>query len=152
MEVLLGTLFSECPAEARVSLARATMSAAGRRSLAETLTRAASAVAGLIGAQPLPLADMPLLTALQVGLVAGIARVSGRRVDGRLVAEVTAAAGYNIAAAVVLRGVARVGVRLLPGWGSVVSAGIAAAGTTAVGRAAAEFLIEDAAPGGRRVF
>lgn len=150
LDLLLDTLVSECPAAARVSLARATLSCRARQRLAAILTRAASTAGGILGAQPIPIADLPLLTALQIALVAGIARVSGRDLDARLAAEFTAAAGFNIAAATAFRGLARLGLKILPGWGNAISGAIAAAGTTAVGRCASAFFIEEPAPGLRR--
>ncbi len=146
LETFLGVLASEMHDNAKLSFARGTMSLRARLRLAEILTRAATTLSGIIGSQPVPLADLPLLTSLQIALVAAIVKVSGRNLDARLMAEFTAAVGWSIAASGAFRGLTRFGLKMLPGWGHVLSGGVAAAGTHVLGRSAAAFFIEEASP------
>ena len=60
--------------------------------LATTLTQATAAVCAGIGAAPVPFADTIPLTALQAGLVAGIAWIGGRSVDRKGASEFMGAA------------------------------------------------------------
>jgi len=97
----------------------------------------------LIGVQPIPLADMPILTTLQSLLVGLIVYVSGRRASARLIAEFAGALGVNIGAGFVFREGARALLKIFPVWGNAISGIVAGAGTYAVGRAAIAYFIED---------
>ncbi len=143
LDIFIADLAREISESARVSLARATSCRALQHAIIETVTRTASTVAGVIGAQPIPLADLPLLTALQIALIGAIVHTSGKPMNPKLAMEFTAAAGFNIAGATLCRTCARLATKLLPGWGNAISAGIAAGGTMAVSRAASAFFIDD---------
>ena len=104
--------------------------------------KSVSAICGAVGAQPIPLADFPILTALQAGMVAGIMHISGREISTRAAGEWIGALGANLGAALVLREGARAVLKFVPIWGDLVSGGIAAAGTYAIGRAATAYFIE----------
>ena len=95
-----------------------------------------------IGAQPIPLADLPILTGLQAAMVSGIMHISGRELGVRTATEFFGALGANIGLGMVLREAARAGIKFLPGWGNAISGGIAAAGTYAIGRSAVAYFIE----------
>jgi uncharacterized protein (DUF697 family) len=101
-----------------------------------------SAICTTIGLEPIPLADFPLLTTMQMGMVAGIIHVSGRKVGPRAAMEFIAALGANIGAGMVLREGSRALLKFVPVFGNAVSAGIAGAGTYAIGRAATAYFIE----------
>ncbi len=150
MDLLLDTCFGEIPLPARMAFVRATRHRKGQREVAAGLSRSAAAVAGVIGAQPIPLADLPLLTGLQVALIAAIAYTGGRTMNVRLGLEFTAAVGLNVAAAMALRGGARTITKLLPGWGHLAAGALAAGGTVAVGRAAEAFFLTEPLPPMRR--
>ena len=110
--------------------------------MAKLLIKSATAVSAAIGAQPIPLADLPILTSLQVTMVAGIMHVSGRELSLRAAAEFVGALGANVGAAMLLREGTRVILKFLPGWGNVVCGLMAGTGTYAIGRAASVFFIE----------
>jgi uncharacterized protein (DUF697 family) len=101
-----------------------------------------TAISAAIGAQPIPLADFPILTGLQVVMVAGVMYLGGRELSVRSAAEFCAAMGTNISLAMVLRESARAAVKIVPGWGNAISGGVAAAGTYAIGRTATEVFVE----------
>jgi len=139
---LVATLFRHLPDAGRAELARATRARAVQIELATTLTRATSALCAGIAAAPIPVADIVPLTALQTGLVAGIAWIGGRSADRRGAAEFLASLGANVGFAFVLRETVRAILKVVtPGGGTVVSAGIAFGGTMAIGSAAQAYFI-----------
>jgi len=97
----------------------------------------------VIGVQPIPLADMPILTTLQTLMVGMIIHTTGRPFSVRLVAEFLGALGFDIGARLVLREGARAIVKVIPIWGNAVSGFIAGAGTYAIGKAAIAYFIEE---------
>ena len=128
--------------EARLEFARVSGEKAIQREIAVTLTRSISGVCGAIGAQPIPLADFPILTSLQVLLVAGIVHVAGRDWNLATAREFLGAMGANVGVGLFFRESARAAAKLLPGWGNAISGAIAGAGTYAVGRAASAYFVE----------
>jgi uncharacterized protein len=136
------TLFHHLPDASRAELARATRARAVQEELATTLTRATSALCAGIAAAPIPIADIVPLTTLQAGLVAGIAWIGGRSVDRRGAVEFLTGLGANVGIAFLLREAVRAILKVVvPGGGTVVSAGIAFTGTMAIGSAAQAYFI-----------
>ncbi len=135
-------LANEMPREARLEFARIFGARQAQLNIAHTLNKSFSAVAFVLGTQPIPFADLPLLTTLQTGLVAGTIYISGQELDMKLGAQFLAAMGINFGAAVVMRETARGLAKFVPGWGHAISGGVAGAGTYAIGRAAAAHFIE----------
>ena len=85
-------------------------------------------------ATPIPVADILPITATQVGLITGIAYLSGRELSKDATKEFLVALGANLGAAFALRELARaVGKIALPIGGELLSAGVAAAGTWGIG-------------------
>jgi len=101
-----------------------------------------AAVCTTVGVEPIPLADFPILTAVQVLMVASIMHVSGRELSRKAIGEFLSALGMNIGAGLVLREGARAAVKLLPGFGSAISGAIAGGATYTLGRAATAYFIE----------
>jgi len=131
------------PNPAKLEWARLTGARGAQAKIATTLLRSFTAVCGVIGTQPIPLADMPVLTAIQSAMVALIIYTSGRQLRLRVIAEFLGALGFNIGAGFLFRESARALVKVIPIWGSAVSGFVAGAGTYAIGRAAIAFFIED---------
>jgi uncharacterized protein (DUF697 family) len=131
------------PNPAKLELARFTLARGAQAQIASSLLKSFTAVCGVIGVQPIPLADMPILTTLQSLLVGLIVYVSGRRASARLIAEFAGALGVNIGAGFVFREGARALLKIFPVWGNAISGIVAGAGTYAVGRAAIAYFIED---------
>lgn len=142
IERLAQTIAEELPEEARLEMARLCGVRAVQVKIAQTLVKAFTAVCAAIGAQPIPLADFPILTALQVTMVGGIMHISGREMSAKLAGEFVAAVGANLSAALVLREGSRALLKLFPGWGNAISGAIAGGGTFALGRAASAYFIE----------
>lgn len=130
------------PEDAQLELARFLSARGAQARLAGTVLKAFGAVAGVIGMQPLPLADFPVLLSLQMFMVSLIIYVSGRDFSPRLAGEFAASLGIGFGAGLLFRETARAAVKILPVWGHMISGGVAGAGTYALGRAAIVYFIE----------
>lgn len=139
---LMSLLAQEMPNEARVEMIRISRDRAAQRQIAQTLVKSTSAVCAAIGAQPIPLADLPILTTLQLAMVSGIMYISGRERSLRAATEFVAALGVNVGAGMVLREGTRAVLKFFPGWGNVVCGMVAGAGTYALGNAAIVYFLE----------
>ena len=144
---LVDALVAELPNEARVEMARLSGARAAQAKIAGTLVKSFTAVSGALGAQPIPLADMPFLIGFQLAMVAGIIYVSGRELSLKLATEFLGTMGMNMGLGLVFREGARAAARaatklFLPGIGNAVSGLVAAGGTYAIGRAATAYYIE----------
>jgi uncharacterized protein (DUF697 family) len=134
---------AQLPMVARLEFARFAMAKAAQVEIAESLLKSFSALCGLIGVQPIPLADLPILTAIQSTMVSLIVYVSGRQVSPKLLAEFATAVGINVGAGFLFREATRAVVKVVPIWGNAVSGAVAGAGTYAIGRAAIAYFIEE---------
>ena len=139
---LMSILARELPNEARMEMIRISRDREGQREVAQLLVKSTTAVCTAIGAQPIPLADLPILTSLQLMMISGIMYVGGRERSVRAAAEFAGALGANVGAAMVLREGARAILKFFPGWGNVVCGLVAGSGTYAIGRAATAYFIE----------
>jgi len=139
---LMSILARELPNEARMEMIRISGDREGQREVAQLLVKSTTAVCTAIGAQPIPLADLPILTSLQLMMVSGIMYVGGRERSLRASAEFAGALGANVGAAMLLREGARAILKFFPGWGNVVCGLVAGSGTYAIGRAASAYFIE----------
>jgi len=142
IDVLADTIARELPEEAQVEAARIFRAKKTQSDIAQKLVRSVTTVCAAVGVQPIPLADFPILTALQFAMVTGVMQISGRELGLKAAAEFFGALGLNIGAGMVFREGARAAVKLIPGWGNAISGGVAAAGTYAVGRSAMAYFIE----------
>src|SRR5262249_6177714 len=140
----VSVLAKKLPNECRVEIVRISGDREAQREIANILIKSTAAICTAIGAQPIPLADLPILTTLQVVMVSGIMYVSGRERSLRAAAEFITALGANVGAAMLLREAARAILKFFPGWGNVVCGMVAGAGTYAIGRAAAAYFLEGA--------
>jgi len=131
------------PNEAKLEFARMTGAKGAQAEIAGSLLKSFTAVCGVIGLQPIPLADMPVLTVLQSLMVGLVVYTTGRPVNVRLVGEFLGALGLNIGAGIIFRESARAIIKIIPFWGNAVSGFVAGAGTYAVGRAAIAYFIEE---------
>ena len=139
---LMALLARELPNEARVEMIRISRDRGAQNEIAQVLVKSTSAMCAAIGAQPIPLADMPVLTTLQLVMVSGIMYVSGRERSLRASTEFLAALGVNVGAGMILREGTRAVLKFFPGWGNVVCGMVAGAGTYALGKAATAYFIE----------
>lgn len=139
---LMTLLARQLPNEARVEMIRISRDRAAQHEIAQTLVKSTSAMCVAIGAQPIPLADMPILTTLQLVMVSGIMYVSGRERSLRAATEFLGALGANVGAGMLLREGTRAVLKFFPGWGNVVCGMVAGAGTYAIGKSASAYFID----------
>jgi uncharacterized protein (DUF697 family) len=142
-EAAAEALCAMLPNEAKLEFARLTRARGAQTEIASSLLKSFTAVCGVIGVQPIPLADLPILTTLQSLLVGLIVYVSGRQASARLIAEFAGALGVSIGAGFAFREGARALLKIFPVWGNAISGLVAGAGTYAVGRSAIAYFIED---------
>jgi uncharacterized protein (DUF697 family) len=138
---LLSVLAEKLPNQAKIEMIRISRDREAQHHVAQMLIKSTTAICTAIGAQPIPLADMPILTALQVVMVSGIMYISGRERSFRAATEFMTALGANVGVGMLLREGARAVLKFFPGWGNVVCGMVAGAGTYAIGRAASAFFI-----------
>jgi uncharacterized protein (DUF697 family) len=143
IERLAIALVKQLPDEAKLEMVRLAGVKEVQRELAQGVVKSVSAICGAVGAQPIPLADFPILTALQAGMVAGIIHISGGELNVKQAGKWLTAVGANIGVGLALREGTRAVLKLVPIWGDLVSGGIAAAGTYAIGRAAIAYFIDE---------
>ena len=139
---VISAIAQQLPNEARIEMARVFRHRSTQREIGQLLVKSTSAICTAIGAQPIPLADLPILTTLQLVMVSGIMYLSGRERSLRAATEFVAALGANVGAGMLLREGARTILKFLPGWGNVVCGMIAGAGTYAIGQAAIAYFLE----------
>ncbi len=139
---LMSTLARELPNQARLEMIRISRNREAQHEVAQLLVKSTTAICAAIGAQPIPLADLPILTSLQVTMISGIMYVSGRERSLRAATEFIGALGVNVGAAMLLREGARAILKFFPGWGNVVGGLVAGSGTYAIGRAATVFFVD----------
>jgi uncharacterized protein len=139
---LMSILARELPNEARIEMIRISGDREAQQEVAHILVKSTTAICAAIGAQPIPLADLPILTTLQLVMVSGIMYVSGRERSLRAATEFIGALGANVGAGMLLREGTRAVLKFFPGWGNVVCGMVAGAGTYAIGRAATVFFLE----------
>ena len=140
--LLAESIALELPPEAQLEMARLSGNKELQKQIAQIVIKSVTAICTAVAAQPIPLADFPILTSLQAAMVASIMHVSGREMSTKRAAEFLAAVGANIGTGIVLRESARAAVKLVPIWGSAISGAVAGAGTYAIGRAAVAFFID----------
>jgi uncharacterized protein (DUF697 family) len=141
------------PNQARLEFAFIARLRKTQADIARSLLKSFTAVCGVIGMQPIPLADLPILTTLQSLMVGLIAYASGRRLEPRAVTEFFGAVGLSFGLGMLFREGARAAIKFMPGFGNAISGMVAGAGTYAIGRAAIAYFIENApAEDTRRLF
>ena len=142
VDVLLDYLLMELPKEAQVIIAKLSKVKSVQKKLARTIGKSVMTVTGLIGATPVPMADMPVITGLQVSMIGTVAMISGKKLSRKTIIEFVGAMGINVGVGVALRTVSRQLVKLFPVAGNVISGTIASAGTYALCEAAIAYFID----------
>lgn len=144
IDALVEYLVEVLPKSAQVQMARLSRVRAVQAKTARKMTAAAAALAAGFAATPIPVADILPITGVQIGLITGIAYLSGRELSKDAAKEFLVALGANLGAAFALRELARaVGKIAFPVGGEILSAGVAGAGTWGIGEAAIAYFIEN---------
>ncbi|MEZ4410808.1 MAG: GTPase [Polyangiales bacterium] len=143
LEALAMEIHGLLPLAAQMEAARAFERArAVRRRVAMRFVGAATSVSVVVGATPLPVADLALLAPLQTVMLTGIVYASGRQLGPRAVTEWLGALGLGVGTGIGLREVVRSTLKLIPGIGASLSGAVAASGTWALGTAAVRYFID----------
>lgn len=142
IDLLLDYLIMELPREAQVLIAKLSKVKTVQKKLARQIRKSVMTVTGLVGATPVPIADMPIITGLQLSMIGTIAMISGKKLNRKTVMQFLGAMGVNVGVGMALRGISRQLVKIFPGAGSVISGTIASAGTYALSEAAIAFFID----------
>jgi len=130
------------PEVARLEAARAlTRATEARLRIGNEIVQACTAVSVTVGLTPIPFSDMVVLGPLQAMMVSSLAYLSGRAWDKKTVAEWVGSLGVVGGLGMGLRFSAQTIAKLVPGAGNVVSAGVAGAGTTAMGQSAIKYFL-----------
>src|SRR6202171_1571968 len=140
----MSILARELPNQAKIEMIRISRDPEAQHHVAQVLVKSTTAICTAIGAQPIPLADLPILTTLQLVMVSGIMYIGGRERSLRAATEFIGALGANVGAGMLLREGTRALLKFIPGWGNLVCGMVAGAGTYAIGRAATVFFLEGA--------
>ena len=114
---LISLLAQNLPNQARIEMLRISHDRAAQAEVSQTLVKSTTAICTAIGAQPIPLADLPILTTLQLVMVSGIMYLSGRERSLRAATEFMAALGANVGAGMLLREGTRAVLKFFPGLG-----------------------------------
>ena len=131
------------PEEARMEAARAlTRAREARLRLGNEIVQACTAVSVTVGLTPIPFSDMVLLGPLQAMMVSALAYLSGRSWGKKTVVEWVGSLGVVGGLGMGLRFSAQTIAKLVPGAGNAVSAGVAGAGTTAIGQSAIKYFLK----------
>jgi len=143
IDALLTYLIEVLPNSTHLELARLAKIRSLQVTLARTIMGATATITGTIAIAPIPLADIIPITTAQVGMIIGIAYISGRELSQKSALEFLSALGINVGTGMVLREAARALVKyVFPGGGLFVSGIVATAGTIALGEAAIRYFIE----------
>ena len=139
--------------EGELEAARKAPDKEAKLAVTKKIVTTCTAACTTVGVEPIPLADFPILTGVQVVMVGSIIWVSGRELSRKAVAEFLSALGMNIGAGLVFREGARAAIKVLPGFGNAISGAIAGGATYTLGRAATAYFIEGTPlPEVRRLF
>lgn len=113
--------------------------------IADTFVRRFSTASGVVGATPIPIADILILLPIQIVEVVIIAYLSGNQVNAKAAREFIVSLGAVFLFGFGLRFAAQQGSKLLnvvPGAGSVISGSVAYSGTYSIGKAAIAYYIK----------
>lgn len=130
------------PDEARLEFVRLAQFREVQERLARRVVLIFAGICGGIGVQPIPVADMPIITSLQVLMVLVVAYISGREISQETAREFFTGIGANVGAAFLFREVARALAKFIPFAGNAVSGAIAGGATKLVGEAAIRYYID----------
>lgn len=142
IDVLIDFLLTKLPQEAQVILAKLAKINSVQKKLSRKIAKSVMGITGLIGASPIPVADMPVITGLQISMVGSIAIIGGQKLNRQSIIRFMAAMGLNIGAGLAFREIARQLAKLIPAAGNVVSGAVATAGTYAISEAAIAYFID----------
>ncbi|MDZ5711376.1 GTPase family protein [Jeotgalibacillus haloalkalitolerans] len=142
IDKLLDYMLDKLPNEAQMILAKLSKIKSVQKKIARRIGKSTAGVTGVIGGSPIPLADLPVITGLQMTMISAIAMIGGTKLNKKGVIDFLGALGLNVAAGFALRQAARQLLKVIPVAGNVISGAIATAGTYALAEAAIAYFID----------
>lgn len=130
------------PNDAKLKTAKAAKAVSAKKKAAKKMIVTMSGMAVLIGLEPIPFADMPLLTGLQVLMIMAIAYIAGREISRAAAAEFIGAVGANLGVAFMVREGVRSAAKIIPAAGNMISGAVAGAVTYGIGQASLTYYLE----------
>jgi uncharacterized protein (DUF697 family) len=131
------------PEAARLEAARAlTRAREAKLRIGNEIVQACTAVSVTVGLTPIPFSDIMVLGPLQAMMVSALAYLSGRSWGKKTATEWIGSLGLVGGLGLGLRFSAQTIAKLVPVAGNVVSAGVAGAGTTAIGQSAIKYFLK----------
>ncbi len=103
-----------------------------KRSKAHKVIYSNAVLTGAVAFVPVPVADIAVITPVQIAMVATIGHLYGTEVSTKSILELLSTIGAGVS----FREMARQLIKLIPGYGQAVSAAVAFAGTVALGKVA----------------
>src|SRR5260370_10308421 len=97
-EELMSILARDLPNQARMEIIRISRNREAQHEVAQVLVKSTTGICAAIGGQPIPLADLPILTTLQLMMVAGIMYVSWRERSLHAAGRLIGARGWEVGA------------------------------------------------------
>jgi uncharacterized protein (DUF697 family) len=130
------------PTDARLQYFQAQERTELMREVSRDWTNRFSVAAGGVGAAPIPVADIIILSSMQALLVILIAGLSCRELDASAAKEYVGAMGGAAMTGIAARSAARSLIQVVPGAGTGVSTVMASGGTYAIGRSAERYFFD----------
>ncbi|PEJ25819.1 hypothetical protein CN689_26075 [Peribacillus butanolivorans] len=143
IDLLSEYLIEALPSEAKLKTAKAIQSQFVKKKFARTIVGTFTAIASLIGAEPIPFADFPILTGIQGLMIVVIGFIADKDINTKTASEFITALGINVGIGLLVREGVRAAVRFIPGAGLAVSGAVAGAVTYGIGQAAIAYFIEN---------
>ncbi|MFF2288793.1 GTPase [Peribacillus butanolivorans] len=143
IDLLSDYLIEALPSEAKLKTAKAIQSQFVKKKFARTIVGTFTAIASLIGAEPIPFADFPILTGIQGLMIVVIGFIADKDINTKTASEFITALGINVGIGLLVREGVRAAVRFIPGAGLAVSGAVAGAVTYGIGQAAIAYFIEN---------
>jgi len=143
IEVLSEIIAEKLPKSALLDFVQAQRRKHLLKRLSTSIIKRFSVLAAAICVDPIPVADIFILTPLQILMIAIIGGLSCEPVSRETVGKYSAAAGIDIGMGFSLRKIARELVKLIPVLGPAISGAIAAAGTYAIGKSAEAYFFDN---------
>ncbi|MFD4818684.1 GTPase [Peribacillus butanolivorans] len=143
IDLLSDYLIEALPSEAKLKTAKAIQSQFVKKKFARTIVGTFTAIASLIGAEPIPFADFPILTGIQGLMIVVIGFIADKDINTKTASEFITALGINVGIGLLVREGVRAAVRFIPGAGLAVSGAVAGAVTYGIGQASIAYFIEN---------
>jgi len=144
IEELTNFLLDSLPKSAQLQLVRLSKRKGAQKKVARTIIGSVASINSALAATPIPVADIIPITSAQIGMIISIGYIAGREISNKSAKEFLVALGVNVGTGFVMREAARALVKFaFPGAGNAISAGIAFAGTWALGEAAIAYFIDE---------